>query len=182
MFWYFRDPPWDTNKTPPELFDFIANNPPGRALDLGCGTGTNVITLVKNGWRAVGVDFVPKAIRTAKRNAAKAGILADFKVGDVTKLNQISGSFDLILDIGCFQSLDSAGMEAYRTNIQKFLVPGGTLMLYLFFRSEDKPSGTGAGESDLAPFLDFLQLVQRQDGSERGIRPAAWLTYQKPKG
>ena len=57
--------PWDTNITPPEVKEFIAAAPPGKALDLGCGTGTNAITLAQHGWQATGVDFAPKAIRTA---------------------------------------------------------------------------------------------------------------------
>jgi methylase of polypeptide subunit release factors len=55
--WYFRDPPWDTGISPPELIDFINSNPPGKALDIGCGTGTNAIRLAKEGWRVTGVDF-----------------------------------------------------------------------------------------------------------------------------
>ena len=156
------------------------NAPPGRALDLGCGTGTNVITLAKNGWQSTGVDFVPKAIRAARRKAAQAEITADFQVGDVTKLDGIQGPFDLILDIGCYQSLDSQGMQAYRGNIKCLLAAGGTYMIYLFFRSEDALSGSGATESDLVPFSDFLDLIQRLEGTERGIRRSAWLTYRKP--
>ena len=34
------DVPWDTGVSPPELLDFLDRHPPGRALDLGCGTGT----------------------------------------------------------------------------------------------------------------------------------------------
>lgn len=180
LFWYFRDPPWDTNQTPPELLAFIQANSPGRALDLGCGTGTNVITLAKNGWQTTGVDFIPKAIRAARRKAQKAGLQADFRVGDVSRLDGISGPFDLILDIGCYHSLESHNKAAYRDNIQRLLAPGGAFLLYLFFRPEEAQSGSGAVEADLEPFTRFLELIQRQDGTERGVRRAAWLTYRNP--
>jgi SAM-dependent methyltransferase len=178
--WYFKDPPWDTNQTPPELYDFIETTPPGRALDLGCGTGTNVITLIKNGWQATGVDFIPKAIRAAQRKALKAGVSADFQVGDVTQLKGIQGQFDLVLDIGCYQSLDPVGRVKYRERINQLLKPGGAYMIYLFFKSDDVASGSGATEADLKPFSGFLTLKRREDGSERGLRKSSWLTYQKP--
>ena len=180
--WYLRKPPWDTNQTPPELYEFIAQHPPGRALDLGCGTGTNMITLAQNGWQATGVDFVPKAIRTARKKAQRAGVQADFQVGDVTRLEGISGPFDLILDIGCFHSLNPQGMAAYREQVRRLLAPGGNFLVYLFFRPQgatSKLSGSNLSESDLLPFLDFLELVQRENSSERGIFHSAWITYRK---
>jgi methylase of polypeptide subunit release factors len=64
---YLQKPVWDTGISPPELLDFIANHNPGRALDLGCGTGTNSITLAKHGWEVTGVDFVKRAINLARR-------------------------------------------------------------------------------------------------------------------
>lgn len=178
--WYFKEPPWDTNQTPPELVDFIETNPPGRALDLGCGTGTNVITLIKNGWQTTGVDFIPKAIRAAKRKARRAGVTADFQVGDVTQLKNIQGQFDLILDIGCFHSLNPGRMVNYRERINKLLKPGGIYMIYLFFKPIEAKSRSGVTEADLIPFSEFMTLTKREDGSERGLRKASWLTYQKP--
>lgn len=66
-----RQTPWDTQVTPPEVMEFIARTPPGKAVDLGCGTGTNAITLARHGWRVTGVDFVPKAILAARAKAAR---------------------------------------------------------------------------------------------------------------
>ena len=102
--WYYFNPPWDTGISPPELLDFIENHPPGRAIDIGCGTGTNVITLAKAGWQVTGVDFVPRAIKMAKRKVKQAGIEAELYVRDASNLEGISGPFDLVLDIGCFHS------------------------------------------------------------------------------
>jgi len=141
-----------------------------------------VITLAEKGWQVTGVDFVPKAIRTARKKAKQANVNVDFFVGDVTRLGHIEGPFDLILDIGCYHSLDPSGMQAYRDQVRRLLAPGGTYMIYLFFKPDVKDSmlnGSNATEADLRPFLDFMDFVQRKDGTERGIFRSAWITYQK---
>lgn len=54
--------------------------PPGdRVLDLFCGVGTVGLSL---GGRLVGVEAVPEAIEDARRNAARAGVEAEFHVGN----------------------------------------------------------------------------------------------------
>jgi len=179
---YFSKPPWDTGRTPPEVMDFIAENTPGRALDLGCGTGTNVITLAKNGWQAIGVDFIPKAIRSARRKAGISVCTAQFQVGDVAKSLDFEKPFDFILDIGCYHSLRPKDKAAYRENLKRLLISGGTFMIYFRSRTNDDYSGAGATEADLYPFLDFMELVSKSDGINRGSIKSMWLTYQKPKG
>ncbi len=44
MYWRGK-PRWDTGITPPEVVQLVEAEhfPPGRALDIGCGTGTNVV-------------------------------------------------------------------------------------------------------------------------------------------
>lgn len=64
---------WDTGITPPEVVAFIegAGRPtPGRALDFGCGTGTNALYLARHSWDVIGVDFSPLAIRRAEEKRA----------------------------------------------------------------------------------------------------------------
>lgn len=157
---------------------FIESHPPGRALDLGCGTGTNVITLARNGWQVTGVDFAPRAIRIARRKAQDADLNVDLRVDDVTKLEDISTHFDLILDMGCFHSLPVQGKSDYVRNLDRLLAPAGTYMMYGFFK-ENGESGPGLVEADLDALSEHLHLVERQDGSERGLRPSAWFIYRK---
>jgi len=78
--------PWDTGTTPPEVAALVEEGglSPGRALDLGCGTGTNCIYLACHGWETVGVDFSAIAIRRARRKARRAGVNCRFHRADVT--------------------------------------------------------------------------------------------------
>ena len=66
-------PRWDTTQSRPELVELTHSRPAGRALDLGCGTGTDCIYLADQGWEALGVDFAPKAIAIARSRAAASG-------------------------------------------------------------------------------------------------------------
>jgi SAM-dependent methyltransferase len=177
--WYYRShpPPWDTGITPPELAEFIASHPPGCALDLGCGTGTNLITLARHGWQVTGVDYAWSAIRFAQHKAHQAGIEADLRVDNVTRLHGIHGPFNLILDIGCFHNLSPEARPAYLGHVEQLLDPSGTYLLYVHFKPDAADRGPGVVEADLEQIDTRLRLVSRQDGTERGRRLSAWLSY-----
>jgi ubiquinone/menaquinone biosynthesis C-methylase UbiE len=190
---YYFNPPWDSGVSPPELLDFIKKHPSatlrqsfdrlstaaqgGRAIDIGCGTGTNVITLAQAGWQVTGVDFVPRAIRMARRKARKAGIEAELVVRDVTNLKGIHGPFDLALDIGCFHSLGDQ-KAGYLSELNRILAPGGHWLMYGFIKPTDQ-TGPGLAEADLNLIPASMSLVWRQDGFNRGEQPSAWFLYQK---
>jgi len=176
LYWLPRRPRWDTGTTPPELERFVANAPPGRALDLGCGTGTNVVYLARHGWEAVGVDFVGRAIAKARRRAREAGVpdRSSFFIADVTRLQFLSGPFDLALDIGCLHSLPVRDRAAYAAALARLVRPGGVFLLYAF-----APGGpaTGLTADDVrAMFTDRFDVVRVEEG--RG-RPSAWYTLMK---
>ena len=176
--WYFFRPPWDSGISPPELLDFLANHPVGRAIDLGCGTGTNVITLARHGWHVMGIDFVPRAIQIARRKLIDAGVQADLKVGEVTDLKGISGPFDLALDIGCFHGVPSR--SAYLSELSRVLARGGYWLMYGFFKPELAASGPGLTAADLERIHLFgFDLVSRQDGVDKRGRASAWFLFQR---
>ncbi|MCW1959675.1 MAG: class I SAM-dependent methyltransferase [Mycobacterium sp.] len=126
-------PPWDT--PPPEELRQAIEGPgalrPGHALDVGCGTGTNVIYMAMNGWQATGVDFSAAAISTARRRAE--GIPgARFIRGDATKLTEIgiAGPIDLALDMGTFHSLPDTDKPVYVRELAALLTPGTPLVMW----------------------------------------------------
>lgn len=174
---YLKKPPWDTDQSPPELIQFINTHPPGNALDLGCGTGTNSIELARNGWQVTGIDFLNKPLKLAVKKAMKAGVKVNFLQADVTRLQQIHHRFDLILDIGCYHSLDFPSRIRYQKNIKNFLTAGGTYLLYAF--TMNNMSDHGVSQNDITAFTDFLELNHVEYGSDRN-RPSAWYNFNKP--
>ena len=92
MYWLKRTP-WDTGITPPEVVDLVARRFPkgGRAIDIGCGTGTTVVYLARHGFRVIGIDVSRRAIALARRRVREAGVSADLLTGDVTRLDRLPG-------------------------------------------------------------------------------------------
>lgn len=176
--WYFRQPPWETGITPPEVMQFVQSHPPGRAIDLGCGSGTNGITLARAGWQVTGVDFAMKAIGQARRKLAQAGLPGEFLQRDVTALDDLHHPFNLILDIGCFHGLSGEKKARYQHNLLRLLSPGGSFLLYGFL--PDPPTTTGISAADLARFQSGLTLISEQTGTDRH-RQSIWLEFIKSR-
>jgi SAM-dependent methyltransferase len=163
-------PFWDSGEPRPEVVELAGSRPPGRALDLGCGTGSNSLHLASLGWEVIGVDFTAKAIATATSRAETAGSSARFVVGDVTRLREdgITGSFDLVIDIGCYHAVPANLRDAYRTEVAAVTRTGGDL--YVAGISDPPPTwrllgagaGVSAGELTQRFGTDFDLVDQRQ--------------------
>lgn len=150
-------------------------------MDLGCGSGTNVVTLARHGWEVTGVDFAPRAIRIAESKARRAGVAVSLMVGDVTKLTNLRGPFDLALDLGCFHGIDRR--EAYLSSLDRVLAPAGFWLLYAFFRDGAGSRGPGLIPGDLERIRDHgFEEASRTDGIDRRGRPSAWFLYRKRPG
>jgi SAM-dependent methyltransferase len=171
----FGSKPWDSGVPPPELVDVIEGVrqlPVGRALDLGCGTGTTTVYMATKGWQTTGVDFVPRAIRIARAKTLAARLSVSFLVGDVTRLHElpIEPGFDLLFDQGCFHSLPEGAQEAYARETTRMARSGATYLLYAFGRQPEArrrrffPKGITPDEVR-ALFADF-ELVEARPGTD----------------
>lgn len=188
MFWWrylTGQARWDTNITPPEVVDLIEGGqmPPGRALDIGCGTGTNTVYLAQHGWESVGIDFVGRAIRAARRKARHVGVAhrTRFLVADVARLGSLDlgGPFDFALDIGCGHGFDAGAREQYAADLSRLVVPGGLLMLYMLRPSPEHGIGLEPDEVEaaFAPYFT-LQWTSRGDDLAASSR-SAWYRLRR---
>lgn len=171
--------PWDTNITPPEVEEFIDYVEPGRALDMGCGTGTNAITLARHGWRVTGVDFAPAAIRAARAKSAGSGLAVEFFNANVTELSMLDGPYDYVLDIGCFLSLTHKDRIKYITELIRLLQPGGCYMLYAWLPRIWKGQPVGISVEDVHRLLKKQFARERVAIGEEKGHGSAWYWYRQ---
>lgn len=165
--------PWELDDTPPELAtlgDASGDPQPGRALDLGCGTGKHALRVAGRGWEVVGVDFVRRAVDQARAGAAAVGANARFLVGDVTRLLDLDlGTFDVVYDVKCLHALPEAARPAYLEAVRRSCRPGGLYLLYAlepgrFRRLSGEPRGIARAD---------VERLFRGHFDVLGTRPAA---------
>ena len=174
--------PWDTGVPSTELGTRLAAGqipPGGMAVDLGCGTGTNVLYLARHGWQAVGVDYAIGAIRAARRKASARPLdvagRCTFHRGDVTDLSFLGPPFDLALDMGCFHTLGPGERGRYAHGLARLLRPGAIYMLYAFKPGDDWCGGV---REDDVPGL-FGPAFRVRSVEQGAGRPSAWYTLER---
>jgi cyclopropane fatty-acyl-phospholipid synthase-like methyltransferase len=109
--------------------------PKGRAIDLGCGEGSNAIYLANRGFEVTGVDFSPTAIKRAENNANTEGVEVTFLEDDLTNLHHIGGTFDLLVDFGALNDLNEGDRNLYMKNVFPLTHPGSYFILMSFTKS-----------------------------------------------
>ncbi|NIV37811.1 MAG: methyltransferase domain-containing protein [Anaerolineae bacterium] len=178
----FQDTPWDSGETPPEVHEYLEEHPPGHAIDLGCGPGTNVITLAQGGWEAVGIDISRTAIAIAHRRARRAQVDARFVRGDAARVLEyeaIQGPFDLALDIGCLHALSESARPQYAGQISGLLKPEGTYLLYSFLNVSAPNTGRWPRETEIKGLFAGEFDLQGLDHGHFRERPSAWFTFRR---
>jgi SAM-dependent methyltransferase len=76
------------------LAETAAGSPPGRALDVGTGSGYVGIYLAQRGWVVDAVDISPRALDLAQRNAAANGVTLRLYASDL--FEALDGRYDVI--------------------------------------------------------------------------------------
>ena len=184
------DLPWDTGAPDDHLVAAVKRGAvaAGRALEIGCGTGTNALWLAAQGFDVLAVDVAPLAIEQAKKKAAGAP-RCRFEVCDFLAAAPAGGPFEFVFDRGVFHIFDDAEVRArFAERVAKLLTPAGQ-WLSLIGSTEGGPRDTGPPRrtareivADIEPRLELVEL--RADYFEtnlEGPRAMAWICLSRQR-
>ena len=124
-----KDLPWHRDAPDGSILEVVESRPtPGKALDLGCGSGVFSVWLAKKGYEVTGVDFIPRAIQWSRERASAEGVQVHWVNADLLAWTG-PGQFDVIVDSGCLHSLIGGDVRRYKEQLLRWLVPGGDYVL-----------------------------------------------------
>ncbi len=174
--------PWDQDEVPGPLTGLAdeLSGSPGRALDVGCGTGRDAVYLARRGWTVTAVDGVPRAIERARQRAQDAGTEVSWVLGDVTALPSlgIGVGHQLVLDRGCFHGLSDDGRERCANGITAVAAPDAQLLMYAFQPRSRGMGPPGISLDGLEHYFNSWELVSLV--SDTDIRLPWWLGDARP--
>jgi len=107
--------------------------PPGRLVDLGCGTGRLLTALAPQGYDLLGVDLSPEMLKVARINVPSATLL-EANLTDLTGLPPSQFDYAACL----FSTLGMIAGEQHRLAVlqqtSRLLRPGGVFVLHVHNR------------------------------------------------
>ena len=166
--------PWGDPRIPPELVALADRVERGRTLELGCGLGRFSSYLARRGFDATAIDFSEVAIGKARKRASSMARPPRFLVGDVTKLDALSGPYDLAVDVGCFHCLDADAHRLYAAEQARLLRPGASLLVWAM--DDPPPSGVRALSPVIvaSTFEPAGLALTRYEASRRRLARSHW--------
>ena len=125
--------PWDIGPRK-HLVELVESGrlQPCKAIDLGSGTASNCIFLAQHGFDVTGVDYAAAAVELGRKRAAEAGVAVTFVEDDLTDLQHVGGTFDLLVDYGTLDDLSPKNRDLYVQNVLPLTHPGSRFLLYCF--------------------------------------------------
>ena len=182
--------PWDIGKPDFNFVHIVTTTPihPCRALEIGCGTGDNVIWLAQQGFQVVGVDAAEIAIEKAKKKAADANVQSKFAVLDFLKSHVEGAPFGFAFDRGCFHVFDSdEDRTKFTQQVHRHLGDGG-LWLSLIGSADEERVGEGPPQrtarqivNAVELYFEILSLLSGHFGSNSPDPPRAWIYLMRKR-
>lgn len=177
------DVPWDIGEPSRQLVDFVQSYPvvPGRALDVGCGTGTNALWLARQGFEVFGVDISDVAIDRARARMDGVDLPCRFATLDFLNDTVPGGPFSFVFDSGCFHVFDDASYRVQFAERVAAVLDGDGLWLSLIGSTEGPERDHGPPRRSLRdvanavePSLEIVEIRSFEFIGNLPTPAAAW--------
>ncbi len=185
-----NDMPWNSGLPSLQLATILKkhNINPCRALDLGCGTGTNSLFLAKEGFEVTGVDCAAEALIIAQKRSDEEGQQIDFIETDLSQWNPQFEPFNFIFDRGCFHCVRKTGLEGF-LKMLKNVSQSGTYYLALTGNANDVEQEHGPPqltkeeiENDLGSLFEIIDLHEFHfEDADHVQGPLGWSALMRRK-
>ena len=137
-------------------------------LEAGCGSGSNLWMIARDGFDAYGLDLSEKALKLCRLMLESWHVDASLSVGSMTAMPYDDDKFDAVIDVFSSYCLNEAEFARYLDDVARVLKPGGRYFSYA-------PSKNSDAFTNFAPSrkLDPSTL----DGIRRETAPYCGNTY-----
>jgi 2-polyprenyl-3-methyl-5-hydroxy-6-metoxy-1,4-benzoquinol methylase len=150
----------------------VGDLPPGRALDLACGSGRNAVWLAARGWSVTGVDFSDVALEQARALAAQRGVEVEWVDADLLEWQPGDAAYDLVVVL--YLQVPADERRRVLTRAAAAVAPGGTLLVV--GHDVENLNGGHGGPKDARVLFTPGQVAAELPGllvekAERVLRP-----------
>jgi SAM-dependent methyltransferase len=186
-----NDLPWDIKRPDFNLINTVKEFDihPCKALDIGCGTGDNVLWAAKNGFASTGIDLSEKAIEMAKEKAEINKVDVEYFTRDIFR-DEIPGApYGFIFDRGCFHTFDKRKQRKDYARIVASLLTENGLWLTLAGNFDDGRLDIGPPKRSaldvvtaVEPYFEIISLKQGRFDSNDEIPSKIWIGLMRKRG
>src|SRR5947209_19292739 len=151
--------PWDTGRPSVELERVIEEEKiaPCKAIELGCGTGTNAVWLASLGFDVTAVDLSTLAVDLARGKAASAGVRVRLVAADLLDPPDLGGPFQFFFDRGCYHIVRRIDVDRFLKTLERITLPGAAgLVLTGNAKEKQEPGPPVVTEEELRGELGRL--------------------------
>jgi ubiquinone/menaquinone biosynthesis C-methylase UbiE len=132
--------------------------PGSKIMDIGCGTGKYTFLFTQFGMDCLGVDISKEGVKRARERSPRS----KFMVGDVTNMNFIDNSFDVLYCSGLslFNETDLSVLTPFTTYLLKFLKDDGLFIFIKTSKLTDKFSKNNSRlDYSIESFMSFFNNI-----------------------
>src|SRR5882672_2617084 len=153
--------------------------PPGKALDLACGSGRNAIWLAERGWNVTAVDGSPAAIEILRNRASERGIAVNTKVANLEKFEYKIEPASWNLIAICYY-LQRGLFDPAKQGV----VPGGVLISIAHITEPgEEPTAHRLRPGEFERYFQGWEILHRREGKPNDAahqRSVAEIVARRP--